>query len=539
MKSFLGAIAAKRRGGSSVITGGVETEVGDFKIHTFIADGNLIVPADTLVDCMLVGGGGGGGGFGGGGGGQVKRLLPVRLLTPTTYPVVVGAGGVAVAGGAHGAEQGGDGGASTFDSETADGGGGGGAFDDTLSPGRAGASGGGGGTNSTAPYTGRAGGSATAGEAGGSGVTGATAGGGGGGADTPGANGVTTTGGDGGDGIADDISGASLPYGAGGGGAGQLTRSNGGSSNTGGKGGSYNGDVGPGATAPVANSGSGGGGKYANQTAPATAGAKGTVVIRYPNATHPYTIWKDRVILAGGTFESDSKEIALNLVNALKASGFYSKIVWFAPFLGANLAAARVPLIDVLNVGIMANTGFVDGDFDQATGLQGNGSSKYLDSLIKPSQLGASDNGGMGWWETNFTGSGNVEPMGCYNSGSSQRYVVDVRGDAFRFFWGATTGGANDGEAGGNHHYYGQRVSATDRTCYKNGTQPGAANTANPSVSGSADNTIYICGANESPVAPWPGRGAAAYMTDGTLSLGNIADLHALLGTYLMTPTGR
>jgi hypothetical protein len=37
----------------------------------------------------------------------------------------------------------------------------------------------------------------------------------------------------------------------------------------------------------------------------------------------------------------------------------------------------------------------------------------------------------------------------------------------------------------------------------------------------------------------WKGRCAVAYATDGTLSGTEVADLHTLLDTYLITPTGR
>lgn len=263
-----------------IASGGVETTVGGFKIHTFLSTGNLTVTQGGEIDYLVVGGGGGGGAFGGGGGGGFQKLLS-QMIGTGVFPAVVGTGGAGVAGGAHGGEQGGDGVSSSFNGTTAAGGGGGGAFSDTLGAGRDGASGGGGGTLASPPYTGQLGGSATDGFAGGAGVTGATAGGGGGGHSALGGDGSGSIGGVGGDGTADSISGASLLYAAGGGGSGLVTGGAGGSS-IGGNGGAYNGDTGPGATAPTANTGSGGGGKYANAIAAATAGASGIVIITYP-----------------------------------------------------------------------------------------------------------------------------------------------------------------------------------------------------------------------------------------------------------------
>jgi hypothetical protein len=91
-------------------------------------------------------------------------------------------------------------------------------------------------------------------------------------------------------------------------------------------------------------------------------------------------VWRDRAIAAGGTFEADSITIADALIKAIKASTFNDKIKYLIPYLGGNLATARVPLRDSLNVGIAGNlnSAFVDGDFSQSTGLQGDGSTKAL-----------------------------------------------------------------------------------------------------------------------------------------------------------------
>src|SRR5690606_9772595 len=92
--------------------------------------------------------------------------------------------------------------------------------------------------------------------------------------------------------------------------------------------------------------------------------------------------WANRVIAAGGTFEADSVNIALALHGNLQNKSFYTKIIYLMPFLGGNLAAARVPLIDRLNVGIATNVNFSDGDFSQSSGLTSNGANERLDTRI-------------------------------------------------------------------------------------------------------------------------------------------------------------
>ncbi len=254
-----------------------------------------------------------------------------------------------------------------------------------------------------------------------------------------------------------------------------------------------------------------------------------------------YRLWESRVDLAGGTYEADSKAICLDLSEQLEAASYFSKLIWLVPLLGSNLAAARVPLIDVLSVGIMGYTGFVDADFTQATGIKGNGSSKILDTGIKPSQLGASNNGGLGYWENQIsaTGTSPGEPMACWGAGNTEGYAIDFRSSNRGLYWGGFGSGALDAVAGTNGHYYGQRSSATLREAFFNGASI-ATNTSSDSAGGAADFTVGLMGINKSGTIFYSNcRCACAYMTDGTMSSGDIAALHTLLDTYLITPTGR
>jgi hypothetical protein len=250
--------------------------------------------------------------------------------------------------------------------------------------------------------------------------------------------------------------------------------------------------------------------------------------------------WVSAATAAGGTFTASSKPIAAKLLRGIREASYDSKIKYLAPFLGGNLATARVPLRDSLGVGIATNVGFAEGDFSETTGLQGSGSGKYLDSLIKPSQLGTTSNGGLGWWETNFTGTGNVEPIGSYGAGGINRYVIDLRSTATFFSWGDVSNRATVSVTATNSHYYGQRDSATSRALYKDGVSI-ATSAVSDASGGSSDNNIVLCGSNEAEfgVAPWPGRGAVAYLTDGTMTAGEITAFHTLLDETLITPLGR
>lgn len=254
-------------------------------------------------------------------------------------------------------------------------------------------------------------------------------------------------------------------------------------------------------------------------------------------------LWIARVAANGGTLAANSIGLAAGIIQALDAATFNAKVLWLAPLLGSNLAAALVPLRDSLNAGVMGNTGFVNGDFSQSTGLQGNGSSKVLDTMLTPYALDTTvGNGGMGYWENNiaFGGGAGDEPMGTYNNAASQRFVVDLRTTLAAYRWGAPGNGASSAGTAVNGHYYGQKNSATLRTISLNGTQL-ASNTSSDGTAGTTDHNINLMGAFDGTGVPtyWGGRCAVAYLTDGSMTTAEITAMHTLLTTYLITPTGR
>jgi len=267
-------------GGIMSATGGTITTDGDYKVHSFTADGTFTPSADGYVEYLVIAGGGAGGsgreyniiGGGGGAGGYLTGMY--QVTQDTDYAIVVGAGGAGVATSTQ--NNGSD---STGFGLTAVGGGAGGTYN---SKGNDGGSGGGTGLRSSGQDL--TGGAATSGQgnAGGSGTlfggTGtANSGGGGGGAGAAGSNGSGGTGGNGGAGLANSITGSSVTRAGGGGGGG---RSSAGSAGSGGAGA---GSTGGGANAS-ANTGSGGGGSTHSHPGSESAGGdggSGIVIVRY------------------------------------------------------------------------------------------------------------------------------------------------------------------------------------------------------------------------------------------------------------------
>ena len=80
------------------VSGGTETTVAGWRVHTFTASGSLVVTATIEVDILVVAGGGGGTqrtAFTGGGAGAGGLLRETHTLTPDTYAIGVGANGIA------------------------------------------------------------------------------------------------------------------------------------------------------------------------------------------------------------------------------------------------------------------------------------------------------------------------------------------------------------------------------------------------------------------------------------------------------------
>ena len=239
-------------------TGGCVATCGDFKIHTFNADGNFVVSdagqptgSNTVEYLVVAGGGGGGGGAGsagGGGAGGHRSNFP----SPTTgglpvsvqsYPISIGGGGSGNPGsGAPGAT-----GVNTvFSTITSAGGGGGRASPSGCGNGGSGGGGsyqtGSGGNGNTPPTSDPA--TPTQGNNGGTGTligSGNTSGGGGGGAGAVGGPGPASPNGKagtGGAGAANSITGSPVTRAGGGAGHGQCSSSN--TTGTGGTGGGGN-----------------------------------------------------------------------------------------------------------------------------------------------------------------------------------------------------------------------------------------------------------------------------------------------------------
>lgn len=261
--------------------------------------------------------------------------------------------------------------------------------------------------------------------------------------------------------------------------------------------------------------------------------------------------WADLVTLSGGTLEVDSADIADSFITALKKTSYESKIKYFIPFLGSNLSAAICPIRNSIeDVPVPQSANFVDGDFSQSTGLQGNGSNKRIDTKVLPTKLGDTMNGGFGFWELSATGGSGTCLMGVRTQEGGPSFTQ--HGNWFlannQLLWGTNDAVTNTAPTIGTEvHHYAQRLSATSREMYIDAVLVDSDSNNQPAAWTGApvqyNTSIAIFAMNNSntfvPDTYHGGRCGAAYMTDGTLTPSEVTAFQTLVQNYLMTPAGR
>lgn len=258
--------------------------------------------------------------------------------------------------------------------------------------------------------------------------------------------------------------------------------------------------------------------------------------------------WRDQAISDGGTFTSISINTANDLILAIKATSFDSKVKYILPLLGGNLATALVPLRDKIGAGVPTNTNFEDDDFDEHMGLTGDGATQMLDANITPNDLGSDRNGGYGVWANSvpFGGVTNAV-MGMLNNpgGGTRVFAISLAETSTSFEWNQAIAGRSVvfGSRGYAAHYLGQRASASLRELYRDGTLLGQSTVSDP-ADGIGNANIRFFGVDATNVVSpsiryWKGRIACIYLTDGSMTQNEAYQMHSILVRKLMIPTGR
>lgn len=261
-----------------------------------------------------------------------------------------------------------------------------------------------------------------------------------------------------------------------------------------------------------------------------------------PSQYQPETIlWWGNVLAAGGTLTANSLALADDLVVALKALSSFSSIRYLLPFLGSNLAAALVPLIDVSRYGSPTNNNFVSGDFSESSGLSGNGSNKYLVLPFSPAGFASSNNLGIGFWELDASAvTGTRVAYGAFQVGLASNYfafrqatsVVDYYSDTTLHPAHATSTPPSNG------FWYGERASSTSLKLYYAGSAIATDSNVNSTGLTSLASNLFALNDGGSPANYWPGRMGSFVAVSGSLGDAQVAQLNTIISDFL-TAAGR
>lgn len=215
---------------------------------------------------------------------------------------------------------------------------------------------------------------------------------------------------------------------------------------------------------------------------------------------HPEAVaWRNAVIANGDTVSGTTLNAVSNWFKAIYAAGVRS-LIWRAnPFAGDGLLGSLVPVIRGPTFGgttfgqtTDTNNGpFVSGDYSLTSGLTGNGSSKYLRTGVRITDItGAAGNFHMGVYA--MTAGTTGQSFGAFwfhSSDTAQRWQWEV----------ARTGGANTGTTVAASppastvpgFFLGCRSSSSSAFTYRNGVA-GTENSAASSITAQAIEPIVF-----------------------------------------------
>ena len=249
-------------------------------------------------------------------------------------------------------------------------------------------------------------------------------------------------------------------------------------------------------------------------------------------------IWRDRALALFGSFGENSVARADALIRAINGKAYNDKILWMLPFLGGDRVTCCVPLRDFMNAG--------------ATGISGgggvcnetNGFSQSAEGLRISTNFKASDvfttrgSIGLGYWERSFTNNSPNIAFGSYNTDGNARVALQLFTTGITFYGVLGVPGSYNylsATTTPNSHHYAQ-ANVGDLFIFQNGI--GVANGANATGAPAfTENGLEIH--TDDFGFTYNGRCAVAYVTSGDMTIAEVADFHSLLGTYLITPTGR
>jgi hypothetical protein len=204
--------------------------------------------------------------------------------------------------------------------------------------------------------------------------------------------------------------------------------------------------------------------------------------------------WAAAVTAAGGTYSGSTLKAVSNFTRSAKSAGYWSKINRINLFCGNQLAAALVPLKVGGGSATDTNVAFLAGDYTEATGLTGNGTTKFLRTGLIPSASLTLNSTHMAVYNRAAAAAGGSVHMGCRDGTNfMELYATNAIGQMGWRVYGVTEIFSAISPPYGL--MVGSTVSGSDSKTYQHGTQ---RQTGSPSAGALVNLEVYVGGTNNS-----------------------------------------
>ena len=183
------------------------------------------------------------------------------------------------------------------------------------------------------------------------------------------------------------------------------------------------------------------------------------------------TDWQTRVIANGGTVSAGTLSAVDTFIGTLKGAGLWTKLLRLNLFAGDQLAAALVPLVVGAGNSVDTNVNFVSGDYSQAMGLSGDGSTKYLNTGLA---LNSATGGLSAYVRATMAAQAGYLMGVSANAGADLYRMGKGAAGTFDMFWGQSFA-ATKSETSIGGFYHGIRRGGSDMKWYRAGAQEAAS----------------------------------------------------------------
>jgi hypothetical protein len=239
--------------------------------------------------------------------------------------------------------------------------------------------------------------------------------------------------------------------------------------------------------------------------------------------------WAAAVTANGGTYSASTLAAVSTFAASAKASGYWTKLNRINLFAGGggtaaqNFAGCLVPLKVGGGSATETNVNFVAGDYTEATGLTGNGSTKYLNTGLVPSASLTLNDTHMAFYDRGSSAVGLAVAMGVSNVGIFRLWAPNSDSKVYSDAYDTVSGRVvTAGTIATPFGFIGaSRISAVDHTIYRNGSSVATNATSGGSLPGVQ--AVYVFAENNAGVAAnWSALIAGGYSIGSGLTAADV-----------------